>query len=113
MFLRHLERYYQEKSLLLIHDRAEQHRGHAVDAVVREADGRLRLMPQPAYSPALHPHERLRKWLRRLGIHNHGFATLPEEIPAMRDFFCSLAGRKAEVRRRCAIKTPDSLVASL
>ena len=113
MFLRQLERYYEGKSLLIIHDRAEQHRGHVVDTVVREADGRLMLMPQPAYSPELNPQERLWKWLRRIVPHNHWFATLQEEIQAIRDFFCYLAGRKAEVRRLCALKTPDSLVASL
>jgi hypothetical protein len=69
--------------------------------------------PQPASSPALHPQERLWKWLRRIVTHHHWFATLQEEIQAMRDFFCDLAGRKAEVQRLYAIKTPDSLVASL
>jgi hypothetical protein len=113
MVLRHLERYYQGKCLLIIHDRAAQHRGQAVDTAVREAEGRLMLMPQPAYSPELNPQERLWKWLRRIVTHNHWFATLQEEIQAIRDFFCSLAGRKAEVRRLCTIKTPDSLVASL
>lgn len=112
-FLRQLARYYQGKHLLIIHDRAAQHRGHAVDTAVREAEGRLMLMPQPAYSPELNPQERLWKWLRRIVTHNHWFATLQEEIQAIRDFFCYLAGRKAEVRRLCAIKTPGSLVASL
>jgi transposase len=111
MSLRHLERSSQGQALLLIHDRAEQPRGHAVATAVREAAGRLMLMPQPAYSPALNPQERLWKWRRRIVTHNHGVATLQEEIPAIRDFLCSLAGRKAEVRRLCAIKTPDSLVA--
>jgi DDE superfamily endonuclease/winged helix-turn-helix protein len=113
MFLRQLARYYQGKHLLIIHDRAAQHRGDAIATAVREAEGRLMLMPQPAYSPEWNPQERLWKWLRRLVTHNHWFATLPEESQAIRDFFCYLAGRKAEVRRLCAIKTPDSLVASL
>jgi transposase len=103
----------QEKSLQIIPDRAAQHLGHAVDTAVREAVGRLTLMPQPVYSPELHPQERLWKWLRRIVTHTHWFATLQEKIQAIRDFFCYLAGRKAEVRRLCAIKTPDSLVASL
>jgi DDE superfamily endonuclease/winged helix-turn-helix protein len=113
MFLRQLARDYQGKFLLILHDRAAQHRGHAVDTAVRAAAGRLMLMPQPAYSPALHPQERLWKWLRRRVTHHHWFATLQEESQAMRDFLCYLAGRKAEVRRLWAVKTPDSFVASL
>jgi DDE superfamily endonuclease/Winged helix-turn helix len=112
-FLQQLGRYYQDKYVLIVHDRAEQHRGHPIDTVVREAQGHLRLMPQPAYSPELNPQERIWKWLRRVVTHNHWFATLHEEMQAIRDFFCYLAGRKVEVQRLCGIKTPDSLVASL
>jgi transposase len=112
-FLRQLGRYYPGRQLLLIHDRAEQHRGHAVERAVREAEGRLMLMPQPAYSPELNPQERIWKWLRRVVTHNHWFASLSEEIQALRDFFSYLTGRKAEVQRLCAFKTPESLFASL
>ena len=80
---------------------------------MREAEGHLMLMPQPTYSPELNPQERIWKWMRRVVTHNHWFETLREEIQARRDFFRSLAGRKAEVQRLCAIKTPDSLFASL
>ena len=112
-FLRQLLRSYRDQPLLIIHDRAHQHQGAAVEAVRTQADGRLMLEPQPAYSPELNPEERIWKWMRRVVTHNHWFATLQEEIQAIQNFFCYLAGRKAEVRRLCAIKTPESLVALL
>jgi transposase len=113
IFLRHLLRYYRDKRLLVIHDRGAQHKGPPVEAVLKDATGRLMLTPQPVYSPELHPEERLWKWLRRVVTHTHWFDTLHEEIHAMRDFFCYLAGRKEEVRRLCAIKIPESLLALL
>jgi hypothetical protein len=57
------------------------------------------------------PQERLWKWLRRVGTHDHWFETLQEERQAIRDFFCSLAGRQDDIRQLCAIKTRESLVA--
>jgi transposase len=112
-FLQHLMVYYPGKRLLVIHDRGEQHKGAPVDAVVREAQGRLVLKAQPAYSPELNPQERIWKWLRRVVTHNHWFATLTEQIEAIRNFFRYLAGVKAQVRHLCGFKTPESLVASL
>jgi hypothetical protein len=47
-FLRHLMTYHPEKRLLVIHDRGAQHKGAAVEDVVREAQGRLMLKAQPA-----------------------------------------------------------------
>jgi hypothetical protein len=112
-FLRQLLTYYRDKRLLVIHDRAGQHKGAPVEAICHEPDGRLALAPQPAYSPELNPEERIWKWMRRVVTHNHWFKTLQEEIQAIRDFFCYLAGRQGEVRQLCAIKIPKSLVALL
>jgi hypothetical protein len=42
------------------------------------------------------PQERLWKWLRRVVTHNHGFATVKEQV-----------------RRLCGFKSPESFVASL
>jgi hypothetical protein len=112
-FLQHLLAYYPEKRLLVIHDRGEQHKGAPVEAIIRDAGGRLELTPQPAYSPELNPQERIWKWLRRVVTHNHWFATLGEQIEAMRNFFRYLAGVKDQVQRLCGLKTPESLVASL
>jgi transposase len=112
-FLQHLVTYYPDKWLLVIHDRAGQHKGAPVEAVVREASGRLVLQPQPAYSPELNPQERIWKWLRRVVTHNHWFATLAEQIDAVRHFFRYLAGVKEQVRHLCGLKTSESLVASL
>jgi hypothetical protein len=47
-FLRHLMTYHPEKRLLVMHDRGAQHKGAAVEDVVREAQGRLMLKAQPA-----------------------------------------------------------------
>lgn len=112
-FLQHLLVYHPGKQLLVIHDRGEQHKGAPVDAVIREAKGRLSLKAQPAYSPELNPQERIWKWLRRVVTHNHWFVTLKEQIEAIRNLFRYLAGGKVQVRQLCGFKTPDSLVASL
>ena len=111
--LQHLLVYHPGKQLLVIHDRGEQHKGAPVDAVIREAKGRLSLKAQPAYSPELNPQERIWKWLRRVVTHNHWFVTLQEQIEAIRNFFRDLAGGKVQVRQLCGFTTPDSLVASL
>jgi transposase len=111
--LPHLLAYHPGKRLLVIHDRGEQHKGAPVEAIVLEAKGRLVLKAQPAYSPELNPQERVWKWLRRVVTHNHWFATLTEQIEAVRNFFRYLSGVKEQVRHLCGLKTPDSLVASL
>ena len=105
--------YLPGKRLLVIHDRGEQHTGAPVEAIVREAEGRLSLKAQPAYSPELNPQERIWKWLRRVVTHNHWFATLKEQIEAVRNFFRYLAGVKDQVRQLCGFKNPESLVAPL
>ena len=107
-FLRHLLLYYPRKRLLVIHDRGAQHKGAPVEAVVREAGGRLMLKPQPAYSPELNPQERIWKWLRRVVTHNHWFPTIREQINAIRNFFRYLAGVKVQVRHLCGFKTSES-----
>lgn len=112
-FLRHLLAYHPGKRLLIIHDRGAQHKGAAVEEVVREASGRLMLKAQPAYSPELNPQERIWKWLRRVVTHNYWFATPHEQIEAIRNFFRYLAGVKDQVRRLCGFQTPESFVASL
>jgi hypothetical protein len=112
-FLRHLLAYHTGKQPSIIHDRGAQHKGAAVEEVVREASGRLMLKAQPAYSPELNPQEHIWKWLRRVVTHNHWFATLREQIEAIRNFFRYLAGVKDQVRQLCGLKNPESFVASL
>lgn len=112
-FLRQLLAYQPGKPLLIIHDRGAQHKGAAVEEVVREASGRLMLKAQPAYSPELNPQERIWKWLRRVVTHHHWLATLHAQIGAIRNFFRYLAGVKDQVRRLGGFKTPESLIASL
>jgi hypothetical protein len=98
-FLQHLLAYYPEKRLLVIHDRGEPHQGAPVEAIIRDAGGRLGLKPQPAYSPELNPQERIWKRLCRVVTHNHWFATLGEPIEAMRHYFRYLAGVKDQVQQ--------------
>ena len=112
-FLEHWLVYHPGNRRLVIHDRGEQHTGAPVEAIGREAEGRLRLKAQPAYSPELNPQERLWQWWRRVVTHNHWFATLTEPIDAVRNFFRDLAGVKDQVRQLCGFKNPESLVASL
>jgi hypothetical protein len=112
-FLRQLLTRNREKRLLVIHDRAGQHHGTPVDAVVQDAKGRLTLQAQPAYAPELNPEERIWKWMRRVVTPNHWFNSLSTQIDAIRNFFRYLAGVKDQVQRLCGLKTPESFVASL
>jgi hypothetical protein len=52
-FLAHVLTYHPGKHLLVLHDRGKQQKGTPVDAVAREAKGRLVLKAQPASSPEL------------------------------------------------------------
>jgi transposase len=112
-FLPQLVAYDPGKRPLVLQDRGAPHQGAAIEEVVGEAWGQLVLKAPPASSPELNPQERIWKWLRRVVTHNHWFATLQEQIEAIRNFFRYLAGVKDQVRRLCGLKTPDSLVASL
>jgi transposase len=111
-FLRHLLAYHPGKWLPVIHDRCAQHKGAAVQDIIREVHGQLMLKPQPDSSPELNPQERIWTWLRRVVTHHHRFATLCEQVEAMRNFVRYLAGIKEQVQRLCGLKTPASFVAS-
>jgi DDE superfamily endonuclease/Winged helix-turn helix len=106
-------RYSPRQRRLVIHDRGAPHQGAPVEAVVREADGRLLWKPQPASSPELNPQERMWKWLRRIVTHHHGFPTRREPRNAIRNCFRDLADVNVQVRHLCGVKTSESLVASL
>jgi transposase len=112
-FLRHLVTYSPGQRLLVSHERGAQHTGAAVEDIIRASPGQLRLTPQPAYSPELNPHERLWKWWRRLVTHHHWWATLREQVDAIRHVFRYLVGVQEQVQWRCSLKPPASLVASL
>lgn len=99
--------------LLVIHDRAGPPTGAPVQAMARDAGGRLILTPQPADSPELNPHERSGKGWRRVVTHHHGLATVTEPGAAVRNVFRSVAGGTNQVRHLCGLQTPESLVASL
>jgi transposase len=101
------------KHLLVLHDRGGPHQGAPVEAIARQAGGRLVRTPRPDYSPALNPQERIWTWWRRVVTHQHWFATLREQIEAIRHFFRYLAGAKGQVRQLCGLKNPESLVALL
>jgi hypothetical protein len=112
-FLEHLLACHPGTQLLVSHDRGAQHQGAPVEAVIREANGRLGLQAQPADSPDLHPQECIGNWWRRGVTHNHWLATFQEQIEAVRNFFRYLAGVKDRVRRLCGLKNPESFVASI
>jgi transposase len=112
-FLRQRLSRYPGRRLLVIHDRAGQHHGTPVVAVVQDAKGRLILHAQSAYSPELNPEECIWKWMRQVVTYPHWFDRLSEPIDAIRNFFRDLAGVKAQVQRLCGLKTPGSFVASL
>jgi hypothetical protein len=99
--------------LRVIQDRGEPHTGTPVEAMVREAQGRLVRKAQPAYAPELNPQERLWTWRRRVVTHQHGLATLTEHMEARRHVFRDLAGVTEQGRRLCGLKTPESFLASL
>jgi DDE superfamily endonuclease/Winged helix-turn helix len=112
-FLRQLLTRTREKRLLVIHDRAGQHHGTAVDAAVQDAKGRLTLPAQPAYAPELNPEAHTWQGMRRVVTPNHGFNSLSTQIDAIRNCCRYLAGVKDPVQRLCGFKTPESFVASL
>jgi hypothetical protein len=60
---------------------------------------RLSVKPPPAYSPELHPQERLWKWWRRVVTHPHWCPTFREHSEASRHFFRYLAGVNNQVRQ--------------
>ena len=99
--------YHREKRLLVIHDRAQQHKGLPVETIVREADGQLVLMAQPAYSPELNPEARIWKGMRRVVTRNDWFESFTAQINGIRDFFRYLAGCKDQVCQLCGIKTSN------
>jgi transposase len=98
-FWQHLLGYYPRQRLLVIHERGEPPQGAPVEAVIREAGGQLMLKPQPAYSPALNPPERMWTGRRRVVTPHHWCATLHAHIDASRHFFRDLAGGKEQVQR--------------
>ena len=95
----------------MIHDRGEPHQGAPVEAIGREAPGRLVRKAQPAYAPELNPQERIWKWWRRVVTHNHWLTTLTAHIESLRHFFRDLAGVRAQVRHLCGFQTPESFFA--
>jgi hypothetical protein len=98
-FLQPLLADYPRQQLLVIQDRGEQQRGAPVEAVIRDASGRLMLKPQPADSPELKPQERIWKWWRRVVTHHHWLVPLHEPIEAIRNFFRDLAGVKDQAHQ--------------
>jgi hypothetical protein len=110
---RQLPRDSRDQSLRGIHDGAEQPRGAGVEAVLPEAASCRLRTPPPASSLALPPEERIWKWMRCVGTHHRGLASLPDERQALRDFVDSLAGHQEEGRRLCALQIPESGVALL
>jgi transposase len=68
-------------------DNANTHGDDEVEAVVREAAGRLVLLYLPTYSPWLSPIEILWRYFRREVTHGELFETKQALLAAARDFF--------------------------
>ena len=68
-------------------DNFSAHQDDEVEAVVREAAGRLVLLYLPTYSPWLNPIEMLWRHLRREVTHCELFETVKVLIAAAKDFF--------------------------
>lgn len=68
-------------------DNATTHADNEVEAVLREAAGRLVLLYLPTYSPWLNPIEMLWRHFRREVTHCELFVTMHALLHAARDFF--------------------------
>jgi len=76
-FLEYLCRKYRRKNLIVIWDVATIHRCQKVKSFLARKKGRVRLVPQPDYSPKLNPVEMLRSQLKR-DLKNQVFLSLED-----------------------------------
>lgn len=68
-------------------DNANTHEEEEVEAVVRDAAGRLMLLYLPTYSPWLNPIEMLWRHLRREVTHGERFENIKVLVEAAQQFF--------------------------
>ena len=78
---------HPDQTLYVAWDNASTHRDGAVDAVVKQAQGRLVLLYLPTYSPWLNPIEMLWRHFRREVTHCEFFVNMQALTAAALDFF--------------------------
>ena len=84
--LRRLVAYHATGTILLVLDNSPTHVGDDIDAVVRDAHGRLVLLYVPTYSPWLNPIEMLWRSMRYAVTHCELFTALAELEAAFLDY---------------------------
>ncbi len=97
MLLRALLDHHPTGTIYLTWDNATTHFDDEIDAVLREANGRLVLLYLPTYSPWLNPIEMLWRSMRYAVTHCELFTSLRELTAAFLDYFLNLEN---EIARR-------------
>lgn len=78
---------HPHQTIYVAWDNASTHRDGAVEAVLKQANGRLVFLYLPTYSPWLNPIERLWRHFRREVTHCEFFVSMQELKAATLDFF--------------------------
>ncbi len=89
VFLRALLERHPTGTIYLAWDNATTHVGGAVDAVLKEAKGRLVLLYLPTYSPWLNPIEMLWRTMRYNVTHCELFITIDDLKAAFLNYFAT------------------------
>jgi transposase len=87
--------------LVVIWDNSPAHRGEAIREYLRTPGLNLQLAALPAYSPDFNGDEAIWDWAREEVTANTCLGTRARVQQKLGEFFRGLAGRTAEVRRRC------------
>lgn len=90
MLLRALVAQHPTGTIYLAWDNATTHFDGDIDAVLKEANGRLILLYLPTYSPWLNPIEMLWRSMRYAVTHCELFTTLGELLAAFLDYFATI-----------------------
>ena len=99
-FLQQLRANHTEP-LIVIWDNGPAHGGDAVRAYLTTPNLQLRLVRLPAYSPDFNPDEAIWGWVREEVTANTCFGTKAKVQQHVGQFFCDIAHRTDEVKRRC------------
>ena len=78
---------HPQQTIYVVWDNASTHRDGAVEAILKQANGRLILLYLPTYSPWLNPIEMLWRHFRREVTHCEFFVSMQELTMATLDFF--------------------------
>ncbi len=87
--------------LVVIWDNSPAHRGEAIREYLATPDLNLQLVSLPAYSPDFNGDEAIWHWAREEVTANTCLGTKAKVQQKLGEFFCGLAERTTEVKRRC------------